>query len=196
MKQLSIVLIVIGLLMPAQTTHTLSDLEKKIIITASSTALLAYISGNVYARLIERAAHYRFDNEMDHLQHINPSPDVIQEILQNHDMNIRKGFFTRLCERIQLLPTGEVEPELLSFPLLQHRRDLDSYLLSVWWAQWWTLFTQKYNDLNALYVCLDQLKKIVISDYRYTREQQRINGYLFGFKLQNCSKKIGNQSRE
>ena len=78
---------------------------------------------------------------------------------------------------MQLLPTSGVEDDLAVFPLLQHRRDLDSYLSSLWWSQWWTLLTNKYDDLAALRVCLQQLKNIVISDYRYTQELQRVNQY-------------------
>ena len=180
-KQLSTLLLIVGLIIPAQTTQSVScnlgitiDITAKYIVGA---AALTYLSGNIYARLVERATHYRFDNEINILQYIDPSDSVIQEILQKHNKNVSKGFFTRLCERIQLLPISAVEEDLAVFPLLQHRRDLDSYSSSLWWSQWWTVFTQKYDDLTALRVYLQQLKNIVISDYRYTQELQRINQY-------------------
>ncbi len=180
-KQLSALLLIGGLIIPTQTTKPVScnlgitiDIPAQYIV---GSVALGYLSGNMYARFIERSAHYRFDDEMSHLQHIDPSASVIQEILQSHNQNVSKGFFIRLFERLQLLPTSGVEEELVVFPLLQHRRDLDSYLSSLWWSQWCTLFTRKYDDLTALQVCLQQLKNIVISDYRYTQELQRINQY-------------------
>jgi len=181
-KHTSTFILILALIIPTNKTKPIPfklgitiDIPAEYIV---GTAVLGYVSGNIYARLIERAIHYRFDNEMSYLQQIDPSYSVIQEILQTHNRNASKGFFTRLYECVQLLPTSSPKEDLVVFPLIQHRHDLDSYLTRLWWSQWWTLLTRKYDDLAALRVYLQQLKNIVISDYRYTQELQRINQYL------------------
>jgi len=180
-KKTSALILLCGLLLPTQETKPVSfnvgvsiDIPLKYIVGITA---VTYAVGNIYARLIERATHYRFDDEMSHLQHINPSESVVQEMLQAHNHHLNKSFFSCLREQLQLLPTACVEEELAVFPFVQHRRDLDSYLGSLWWSQFWTVFTQKYRDLAELRVCLQQLRNIIITDYRYTQELQRLSHY-------------------
>lgn len=165
-KKYSITLcLCLGLIIPS---HAESKMPP--IGYAALTAGTLYLAGNIYARLVERAAYYRFNDEIEQLQHLDAQDGIIALMLQKHYSNIYPGIFTQLSRTVRLLPTCAVDPGLATHPFVQHRKDISNYLDHLWWAQWWTLFTRKYDDLGRLRICLKQIKDVITTDYRYTKE--------------------------
>jgi len=145
------------------------------IVTVLATS---YILGNIYARVVtERAAHYRFSDEIELLQKEDLDDDTLKEeflkvVLNKHYKNVHKSFKKRWSEILRLLPTSKVPDSRKAFPLTQHEDDLNCYLNSIWWCQWWTIFQSKYNDLEKLKNTLAKAKEMILTNYKYTKEQQ------------------------
>lgn len=171
-KSLFLLLTAIGLIAPTSETKTLSARSAGYLALAAGTT---YASGNIYARLIERATHYRFDEEMEQLGYANAREGLIASILDKHHKARNKPWHTYLYETACLLPHDTVAHNRQVFPFVRNQENIRRYLNKLWWAQWWTLGQQKYQDLKALQILLENIQAIINTDYRYTQELQKLN---------------------
>lgn len=129
-----------------------------------------YALGNIASRVIERAAHYRFNNEIDQLGIIDGKQGLIDTVLINHYALCNKGSFKQIGEIIRILPYKSAPTNRLPLPFVYHQECIHYYINALWWAQLWTIGQKKYHDIAQLRTLLKHIEEIISTDYRYTQE--------------------------